>query len=92
LSRSRTFAAGALWIVDGLTVRRFDPATNGLVATINLPRPACPVAGNDVALFVASCDTAKLWRIDPATNTLLGGLDLGYAASAADLQVGLGAV
>ena len=79
---------GALWVAnhrDG-TLVRVDPATGRVAARIPLPgttgqRPH-QVAVGDGAVWVTSASPRRatanlLWRVDPASNQVIGTLDLG---------------
>jgi virginiamycin B lyase len=79
---------GALWVAnhrDG-TLVRVDPATGSVAARIPLSRATGQgphqVAVGDGAVWVTSAGTRRgtanlLWRVDPASNQVIGTLDLG---------------
>jgi hypothetical protein len=83
---------GSVWVTSGcdkMTVRRIDPATNRVVATLALPAvPAVPANGDfpaaaDVTIAHGSVWTSttggaygELVRIDPSTNRVVGRLRL----------------
>jgi virginiamycin B lyase len=79
---------GALWVanhVDG-TLVRVDPATGAVAARVLLPRTTeqhpHQVAVGDGAVWVTSASPRRgtanlLWRVDPASNQVIGTLDLG---------------
>jgi YVTN family beta-propeller protein len=79
---------GALWVAnrgDG-TLVRVDAATGRVAARVLLPRTTeqrpHQVAVGDGAVWVTSASARKdvanlLWRVDPASNQVIGTLDLG---------------
>jgi YVTN family beta-propeller protein len=79
---------GALWVAnrgDG-TLVRVDPATARVVARVLLPKTTeqrpHQVAVGDGAVWVTSASPRRgtanlLWRVDPASNQVIGTLDLG---------------
>jgi virginiamycin B lyase len=79
---------GALWVAnhrDG-TLVRVDPETGRAAARIPLPRTTGQrphqVAVGDGAVWVTSASPRRatanlLWRVDPASNRVIGTLDLG---------------
>jgi virginiamycin B lyase len=83
---------GALWVAnreDG-TLVRVDPATGRVAARIPLPRTTDQrphqVAVGDGAVWVTSASPRRgtanlLWRVDPASNQVIGTLDLGPTAA-----------
>jgi DNA-binding beta-propeller fold protein YncE len=94
-------AAGAngIWVSAGRSVARIDPTTNRLVAVIPIvgveSRTWSFVAASDNAVWVVGPrrdGSARLWRIDPATNAVVGELLLSKTSSVEGLAVGEGAV
>ncbi|HYZ76314.1 MAG TPA: hypothetical protein VE596_02970 [Gaiellaceae bacterium] len=94
-------AAGAnsIWVSAGRSVARIDPTTNRLVAVIPIvgvqSRTWSFLTASDSAVWVVgprSDGSAHLWRIDPATNTVVGELLLSKTSSVEGLTVGEGAV
>jgi YVTN family beta-propeller protein len=79
---------GALWVAnrgDG-TLVRVDPATARVAARVLLPKTTeqrpHQVAVGDGAVWVTSASPRRgtanlLWRVDPASNQVIGTLDLG---------------
>ena len=88
------FGAGSVWALtaDSRKLIRIDPAANSVSATINLPTAGCAVTATDSAVWVAEGppDTpgSHLWKIDPATNQVVGQVKLGLSSSLADVAVG----
>jgi DNA-binding SARP family transcriptional activator/streptogramin lyase len=81
------YGQGALWALTGYeadTIKRINPETNAVVASISLERigethgyrPRIVVG--EGAIWLAS--KQSLWRIDPATNRFLGSISLGMTA------------
>jgi YVTN family beta-propeller protein len=79
---------GALWVANrgDDTLVRVDSATGRVAARIPLPRPTQQhphqVAVGDGAVWVTSASARRgtanlLWRVDPASNQVIGTLDLG---------------
>lgn len=70
---------GSLWVTNANddSVSRIDPATDKVVATIDLPgaTPTGVLVTSD-GVWVAGYKTNALYRIDPATNTVLGSVTL----------------
>jgi YVTN family beta-propeller protein len=89
--------AGSLWVAnsnDG-TVSRIDPATNTVIATIEVASPgnatADAIAVDDTAVWVTTVRSAfELVRIDPATNQIVASIPTG--ARVVWLAIGHGAV
>ena len=86
--------AGAVWVTIGVTggdsgmVIRIDPATNQVVASIEVERWPAQVVATDNALWVTHSVTPHVTRIDPTTNVVSATLNLdcptvGLAADAA---------
>jgi virginiamycin B lyase len=83
---------GGLWVAnrgDGSLVR-VDPATGRVAARVLLPRTddqrPHQVAVGDGVVWVTSAGTRRdaanlLWRVDPASNQVIGTLDLGPTAA-----------
>jgi DNA-binding beta-propeller fold protein YncE len=74
------FGAGSLWVSNtNGTVSRVDPATNRVVAIIQLPRSgrqARAIAVGAGAVWVAAT-AGMVWRIDPVGNRVVGKVDTG---------------
>ncbi len=69
------FVNGSLWVAYGgwpFRVARIDARSNRVVKTFDLPRAdgTALVAFGEGGLWVAGRDTGRMWRIDPATNTV----------------------
>jgi len=85
------FADGSIWalvnddIDNTATLLRFDPGTGSVVASIDLPDLAQVArAAPDGTIWVgeeSGLPHPHLWKIDPATNTLAGQVDLGNVTS-----------
>ena len=70
------FADGSVWASYGawpFRVARIDARTNRVTKTFDLPQAdgTALVAYGDGGLWVASRDNGRMWRIDPATNTVV---------------------
>jgi len=74
--------AGAIWVASGITgadggkVARIDPATNQVVASIDVGRWPSQIAAVDDAVWVTHSVTPFLTRIDPTTNEISAKLNL----------------
>lgn len=79
-----TYGAGSVWGVteSGNDLIRIDPASNAVSASIHLPRPGDVVVATDGAVWVADAadngQGSRLWKIDPATNKVVGQVKLGH--------------
>jgi YVTN family beta-propeller protein len=75
LTNDVTFGAGSVWVSYGkwpFRIARIDPRTNRVVKSFDLEgnEGQAYIKFGDGGLWVASQDTGRLWRIDPATNTV----------------------
>lgn len=85
-------ASGPNWLAGGLgsiwvgvpndsTVVRIDQVTSAIQARIAVPGAGSPCGGfaiTDTAVWIPSCDVGTtMARIDPATNTVVGTVELG---------------
>ena len=89
------FGAGSVWGLseDSRQLIRIDPATNSVGATIRLPSAGSAMTATDSAVWVAEgppdSPGSHLWKINPATNQVVGQVTLGGTPSALDdLAVG----
>jgi streptogramin lyase len=79
------FGAGSVWglSADNSKLIRVDPTTNSVSATIKLPTVGGALAATDSAVWVAQTSPdsngfgSLLWKIDPATNRIVGEVKLG---------------
>jgi streptogramin lyase len=84
---SQDIAAGndAVWAsdYDGNLVRRYDPGTGKLVATVHLPVNANPegIAITPGAIWVAEHHSGLVARIDPRTNRVVARVRVGLPGS-----------
>lgn len=84
------FGAGSVWglSADGRKLIRIDPATNSVSATIRLPAAGSVITATDSAVWVTEgpqdSPGSHLWKINPATNQLVGQVTLGGLPSALD--------
>lgn len=85
-----TFGAGSVWglSADGRKLIRIDPTANSVSATIRLPAAGSSLTAKDSAVWVAEgppdSPGSHLWKIDPATNRVVGQVKLGGFPSALD--------
>jgi YVTN family beta-propeller protein len=85
---------GGVWIADAIsnTIRRFDPATEKVVATIQVgPKPQFLAVGEG-AVWVMNQADGTVSRIDPASNTVVATIHLGETVQGGDIAVGGGYV
>jgi virginiamycin B lyase len=74
---------GSIWagVPNTASVFRINEKTNAIEATIPILGPASPCGGlaaTSTAVWITSCDGSSLvTQIDPATNTVVGTIDLG---------------
>jgi len=87
---------GGIWLSDppGKVIRRLDPGSGALTATIRVPQEPCEAT--DVAfgaLWTATCGSPGLARIDPKSNKVSGfvALPLSGELLAGEGSVGAGA-
>jgi YVTN family beta-propeller protein len=89
------FDGTSIWVTNRAsdTVSKIDPATNAVVATVNVvERPYAVAAGFD-HIWVTSQITGSLSKIDPATNAVVatltgvGGGSYGVAAGSGSMWV-----
>jgi virginiamycin B lyase len=89
---------GAVWASDYANnlVRRYNPATGRLVATIHLPQNANPegIAVTPGAVWVAEHHRGLVARIDPQTNRVVARVHVGLTGTSGPQGIasGLGAV
>jgi streptogramin lyase len=85
---------GSLWAsdFDNDLVRRFDPGTGKLQATIELPRGSSPegITDSGGAIWVATHHGGTLARIDPATNTVTANVKVTYAGRSGPQETAYG--
>lgn len=85
-----SFGAGSVWGVsaDGRKLIRIDPAANSVSATIRLPAAGSSLTATDSAVWVAEGPPdfpgSHLWKIDSATNRVVGQVKIGGFPSALD--------
>lgn len=94
-------AFGSLWVltVDGPimgedvppSVQRIDPATNEIIATVELPGRLCQGIGASPEAIWA-CGPDGLVRIDPATNAVVAAVALDAPLGVSRLAYGAGSV
>lgn len=70
---------GSIWVPSDAagTISRIDPATNAVVAKIEVAPGTFFLAYGMDALWAVSSEARLLQRIDPATNSVTGNLELG---------------
>jgi hypothetical protein len=89
---------GGLWAsdYDGDMVRRYDPTTGGLVATINFPHGSRPegIVTTPGGVWVAEHHGGAVARIDPATNRVVASAKAGLVGISGPqgIAAGLGSV
>jgi YVTN family beta-propeller protein len=73
---------GSVWVANGPagTIIRIDPATDKVVATIQVGRPVCCLAFGAKAVWAASLATDSVVRIDPAANAVVDAFPSGGLA------------
>jgi YVTN family beta-propeller protein len=75
--------SGSIWtgVPNIGAVVRINERTNAVEATITVPAPASPCGGlaaGSTAIWITSCDGGpQVTQIDPATNRVVGTIDLG---------------
>ncbi len=73
-----TIGAGAVWlVVKPSTLIRVDPATNSVIAKIDLPSESEDPFFSDGFVWVTSFGHGALLKIDPATNTIAATIPVG---------------
>jgi len=89
---SPLYGAASVWglTASGRELVRIDPASNTVSASIRLPGPAGVLTVTDSAVWVGDDGPGShLWKIDPATNQVVGQVKLGPAGETfGDLSAG----
>ena len=72
-----TTTADAVWVTSTLAVVRIDPTTNATL-TVDVPDASAisGLAASAAGLFVADRDGNAVYRIDPASNTVVGRIEV----------------
>jgi DNA-binding beta-propeller fold protein YncE len=96
-----TEAFGSLWILtvdgpltgDGVppSVQRIDPATNEIIATVEIPGRLCQGIGASAEAMWA-CGPDGLVRIDPATNAVVAEVPFDAPLAVSRIAAGAGSV
>jgi streptogramin lyase len=87
------YGAASVWGItsNAENLVRIDPATNTVAATIHMPGLAAEVVATDKAVWVTQGPPgfpgAELWKIDPATNKVVGHITLGGSSEIDDVVV-----
>lgn len=87
------YGAGSVWgiTLDATSLVRIDATTNTVAATIHMPQLAAGVTATDTAVWVTQgppgAPGAELWKIDPATNKVVGHVTLGGSSEIDDQTV-----
>ena len=83
-----TLGAGSIWLADrrGGAVRRVDPATGGVIGTINLGEGLSAMTFGYGAVWVANDSEDTVVRIAPRTNSVVRAISVG--SDPAGLAVG----
>jgi streptogramin lyase len=85
------YGAASVWAItpNAENLVRIDPATNTVAATIHMPELAAEVVATDTAVWVSQgppgAPGAELWKIDPATNKVVGHVTLGGSSEIDDV-------
>jgi hypothetical protein len=82
------YGAGSLWLARGAEVLRLDPRSGTVVR--RFPTPSWWLVFADGAVWAATADDGRVWKIDPAANTVVAQAKLHGWLS--DLTVGGGSV
>lgn len=87
----------AVWVASDGLIERIDPATNAVVASVEIPnRDISALAADATALWAVTLGDAGgiLVRIDPATNDIVSEIQLGpqIAGYEDEVQIGDGAI
>jgi WD40 repeat protein len=90
-----------VWVASTGTLERIDPATNTVVATVDLQgRPVSAIAADPTAVWTVAITelaegagewTGTLVRVDPATNEVVAEIPLGPQVAGYEDEVMLGA-
>ena len=85
--------ADQVWVANDTNVMRIDPATNRVIATIDVNTPV-DIATEPGAVWVVTAEASSttLLRIDPSTNTIDKTYALNDARGSASVAVGEGYV
>ena len=73
--------AGSIWVASDKSgvVARIDPATNTVIASVNVSPGSCYLAFGEGALWVVSAGSQTVQKVDPASNTAVTTTPLGKA-------------
>ena len=74
----------AVWVSNGPrnTIHRLDPATNQVVAAVEVgERPCSGLAAGFGSIWVPNCRSMTMSRVDEATNTVVATIPVGPAGS-----------
>jgi streptogramin lyase len=88
------FGAGSVWAVGdyGTKIVRIDPASNTVAADVHVPGLVSVLTASDSAVWAAEGPSDRpgshLWKINPATNRVVGQVKLGHSSALDDLAVG----
>ena len=66
---------GAIWVREGSSIQRVDPATNTVAATVTVG-DGLAVATGEGAVWVTNFDSNTVSRIDPQTNRVVANIPL----------------
>jgi len=85
----------AVWVASTGVLERIDPATNTIIATVEIPdRSISAIAADDATLWAVTIDRSAqgfLVRVDPATNEVVAEIPLGPQIIGYEDEVRLGA-
>ena len=86
--------ADSYWVTTGRAnhVVQFDPKTNKVGATVDVPEPCSGLADGFGSLWSPSCGAHAVLRIDPATGKVLASIAANPANSEGGITVGAGSV
>ncbi|HTI28804.1 MAG TPA: YncE family protein [Methylomirabilota bacterium] len=91
---SLAIGEGAVWVTtfDEDKLSRIDPATNTVVAEIEVGTNPEGIAVTPGAVWVSNHRGGSIWRIDPATNAVVARIDAGQPGPSGpkDLQLAFG--
>jgi virginiamycin B lyase len=85
---------GSLWVSnEGLgAVQRIDPATNKVIAVVNVNKPCAAMAAGYGSLWVASRKDKSIYRIDAHNNKVTATIPVTVADSEASIAAGNGGI
>jgi YVTN family beta-propeller protein len=91
----QVLTADAVWVANGPknTIHRLDPATNTVVATVEVGKKPCSgLTEGFGSIWVPNCTDKTISRVDEKTNQVVATVPVGPAQSEGGITTGAGSV